>query len=334
MDERRLRARARLARREARKPLTPETGAPALRDPRDLFEYPRKRTWLAYLLWLVTGLLGGHRFYLGRVGTATAQFLTGGGLLVWWAVDAFLIPGQVREHNEEQAERQRTGRPPVALAYLGDDLDTSLDVEPAWAEERTGTASVVGDAAVLLLAGSCLGAVSAAAGNYRALAAVALLALVLNLGGRLERYRELPVLGDVLAWSWRLRLFYHRMGPGSAMSRLARPVVTFMVDPFRKKRQAEADMYLQLGGAVAILFGLVDVTKDAAVPLLTGAAVGDLFGLWLAATILTFVSVYAFAMPIGASLARPLLARRPKGELWGLTAWTALWILAGALAAG
>lgn len=334
MDERRLRARARLARREARKPLTPGSGAPALRDPRDLFEYPRKRTWLAYLLWLVTGLFGGHRFYLRRVGTAAAQFLTGGGFLVWWAVDAFLIPGQVREHNEEQAERERTGRPPVALAYLGDDPDTSLDAEPAWAEERTGTASVVGDTAVLLLAGSCLGAVSAAAGNYRALAAVALLALVLNLGGRLERYRELPVLGDVLAWSWRLRLFYHRVGPGSALSRLARPLVTFMVDPFRKQRQAEADMYLQLGGAVAILFGLVDVTKDAAVPLLTGAAVGDLFGLWLAATILTFVTVYAFAMPIGASLARPLLARRPKGELWGLTAWTAVWILAGALAAG
>lgn len=289
---------------------------------------------MAYVLWLLTGLLGGHRFYLGRVGTAAAQFLTGGGLLVWWAVDAFLIPGHVREHNEEQAERERAGRPPVALAYLGDDPDTSLDGEPAWKEARTGVSSVVGDMAVLALAGSCLGAVSGATGNYRALAALGLLALVLNLGGRLERFRELPVLGDVLAWSWRLRLFYHREGPGSALSRLARPVAAFLVDPFRRKRQTEAELYLQLGGAVAILFGVVDVAKDVVAPLLAGSAAGELWGRWLTATILTFVNVYAFAMPVGASLARPLLARQPKGELWGLTAWAAAWILAGVLLQG
>ena len=222
----------------------------------------------------------------------------------------------------------------MALAYLGDDPDTSLSAEPAWAGKRTGMSTVVGDAAVLALAGGSLGTLSAAMGNYRALAAVALLALVLNLGGRLERLRELPLLGDVLTWSWRLRLFYHREGPGSALSRLARPVATFLVAPFREKRQTEAELYLQLGGAVAILFGVVDIAKDVAVPLVAGADPGDLVGRWLGATILTFVNVYAFAMPIGASLARPLLARRPRGELWGLTAWAVTWILMGLLMPG
>lgn len=59
-----------------------------------------KDVGIAYLLWLLFGFLGGHRFYLGRIGTAFAQLFTLGGLGVWTLVDAFLIPQMVREHNE------------------------------------------------------------------------------------------------------------------------------------------------------------------------------------------------------------------------------------------
>lgn len=335
---RRARARARLAGRRARRPLDPEHGAPARLDPGSLFSYPRKRVWLAYVLWLFTGFLGGHRFYLRRIGTAALQFVTSGGLLVWWAVDAFLLPRYVRQHNEAQAEREHEGRPPLALAYLGDEPDLSLTGEPTWIEKRTGLSSIVGDVGVLLVAGASLGVATGATGSYRASAAVALLALVLNLGGRLEAWRDLPVLGDVLAWSWRLRLFYHREGPGPALSRLLRPVTAFLVLPLRakhrEKRRAEVELYLQLGGTVAILFGVVDVVKDVLVPLAIGpGAVGALES-WITGSVLTFVNVYAFAVPVGATLARPLLARRPKGELWGLTAWAALCVLVGVLGSG
>lgn len=330
--ERRLRtvrARARLARQEARRPLEPGRGAPTRRDPTALFEYPRKRRWRAYVLWVVTGLMGGHRFYLRHHGTAALQFLTGGGLMIWWIVDAFLIPRYVREHNEEQERREAERRPPVALAFLGDDPDTSLEGMPGWADRRTGLSSVLGDVAVLTVAGIGLGAISVDIGTYRAILAVALLALVLNLAGRLEELRDEPVVGDLLDWSWRLRIFYHRVGPGSAWSRLFRSVTAFVVDPFRERRRAEAELYLQLGGAAAILFGLVEVGTDVVSPLLSGAAVGDLIGGWLESTFATFLLVYAFAVPVGATLSRPLLARRPKGELWGLTAWTALCAAAG-----
>ena len=57
----------------------------------DLYEYPRKRTALAYALWLVLGIFGAHRIYLNRVWTGILMLLTGGGALLWWVVDAFLI---------------------------------------------------------------------------------------------------------------------------------------------------------------------------------------------------------------------------------------------------
>ncbi|MGI8406380.1 MAG: TM2 domain-containing protein [Thermomicrobiales bacterium] len=46
---------------------------------------------VAYLLWLVL-LLGGHRYYLGRYGTALVMTPTMGRFGVWWVIDALLIP--------------------------------------------------------------------------------------------------------------------------------------------------------------------------------------------------------------------------------------------------
>lgn len=70
---------------------------------------------VAYLLWFFLGGFGVHRFYLGRTGSAIAILLltvVGAMLtyvvvgfivllvpLVWLLVDLFLIPGIVRQHN-------------------------------------------------------------------------------------------------------------------------------------------------------------------------------------------------------------------------------------------
>jgi TM2 domain-containing membrane protein YozV len=70
-----------------------------------LFEANKKTAVVAYLLWFFLGLLGGHNFYLKRTGVAVAQLilsLTVIGLVItvfWVLVDAFLIPGWVRNQN-------------------------------------------------------------------------------------------------------------------------------------------------------------------------------------------------------------------------------------------
>ncbi len=84
---------------------------------RTMMEYDahKKSTLIAYLLWWFLCVFGAHRFYLGQVGTAIAMLVitlvSFVGLIIfigifgfmavgiWWLVDAFLIPGIVRQHN-------------------------------------------------------------------------------------------------------------------------------------------------------------------------------------------------------------------------------------------
>jgi TM2 domain-containing membrane protein YozV len=69
------------------------------------FEANKKTCLVAYLLWFFVGLFGGHNFYLKRTGVAVTQLilsLTIVGMLItgiWVLVDAFLIPGWVRNQN-------------------------------------------------------------------------------------------------------------------------------------------------------------------------------------------------------------------------------------------
>lgn len=68
-----------------------------------LFEANKKTALVA--LWFFLGLFGGHNFYLKRIGVAVAQLiltLTVVGAVItviWVLIDAFLIPGWVRNQN-------------------------------------------------------------------------------------------------------------------------------------------------------------------------------------------------------------------------------------------
>jgi len=79
------------------------------------YENNKKSKGVAYLLWFFFGWLGGHRFYLGQVGTAVTMLIitiisiplafVGVGLIgflvigIWAIVDLFLIPGIVTAKN-------------------------------------------------------------------------------------------------------------------------------------------------------------------------------------------------------------------------------------------
>ena len=51
-----------------------------------------QKTWLvALLLCFFLGMLGAHRFYVGKVGTAILQIVTFGGLGIWVLIDLIMI---------------------------------------------------------------------------------------------------------------------------------------------------------------------------------------------------------------------------------------------------
>lgn len=81
------------------------------------FEAAKKSVLVAYLLWFFLGFFGLHRFYLGHVVSGVILvllWLIGSGLVfipvvgwiafavpvLWWAIDALLIPGMARKANE------------------------------------------------------------------------------------------------------------------------------------------------------------------------------------------------------------------------------------------
>lgn len=334
---------------------------------RDLFEYARKKMSVAYLLWLCAGLLGAHRFYLDRVGTAAAQFLTGGGFLLWWAADGFLIPSMVRAYNDEQAEREEAGRPPRALDFLeteegepsgGDDADPDDDPDagpdepaveggeeaagdaglsgagPAWAEGRSpGRGKLAADLAVVGLAGLMLGAVSAETGAWRASAAVATMVLAVSFAPELSALGRLPGTSDLLRWAARLGLFYRYHDPGGPLSRLARPMVGVAVAPFRRRARAETHLYLELGGAFAVVFFWMDLGVLAFGGLGGDADLAELPAEWGTAALLTLINVYAFATPIGATLYEHALSGHSHRRVWLLGAAAVGGIAVGWLAA-
>lgn len=66
---------------------------------------------LAYFFWLFLGLFSAHRFYLAKTGTAILQiisyfFVVG---IIWFVIDAFLLPDLVRARQEEIRRRIASG---------------------------------------------------------------------------------------------------------------------------------------------------------------------------------------------------------------------------------
>ncbi len=86
-------------------------------------------TGAAYLLWIFLGLFSGHRFYLGRPGTAILQILSYFILIgfIWHIVDAFLIPGMIRARKEQIRQRLMVN----ALSYAPGAGTTGQDIVPA-----------------------------------------------------------------------------------------------------------------------------------------------------------------------------------------------------------
>ncbi|HDH4869698.1 TPA: TM2 domain-containing protein [Staphylococcus aureus] len=62
----------------------------------------KKSKGAAFALWLFTGGLGGHRYYMGDFGYAIAMTLTLGGCGFWALIDGFLISGRINQINDEK----------------------------------------------------------------------------------------------------------------------------------------------------------------------------------------------------------------------------------------
>lgn len=294
----------------------------------DLYRYPRKNLALAWLLWLFTGFLGGHRFYMERLGSGIVMLFTSGGVFIWWLLDIRKVTRMVKEYNEEQDRREAEGLPPLALAFMPSMDPALLEGPPHWAPLRSGRFRLVGDALVLATAGLLLGTFSANSDNYEGVLAILVLLAVTVLGARWEAMARKPLLRALDRWSHRLRLYYRINDPGGPLSLLFRPVVGAFSAFFSRKAQAEVRIYLQLGAVFVVFFTLVDLAK---VMVESGTEWRDLVGGMAREMVETFVIIYAFASPVGATLTTHLLLHRTDVTLWILSGITVLAMAIGLL---
>lgn len=284
----------------------------------ELYAYPHRRRWLAFLLWGTLGWFGAHRFYLDRSGTGLLMLFSLGGGLVWWVADGFLIRGMVRDFNAEQDRRRVDGLPPVELSFMPPLQRDVLAQPPEWthrwhsASRRRRATRLVGDVLVLTFIGVGLGSVAKAAGVWEAVLAVLVLVLITAAGSHVGRLGQVPIVHGLIRWSHRLRLFYYYNRPGSPIALLFRPITGAMFAPFRRRDRAEVKLYLQLGAVFTLAFLLFDFGADVIGPILSGRmpGFGDVFALWISEAAVTFVVTYAFATPIGAVLTLYLLVSR------------------------
>jgi hypothetical protein len=63
------------------------------------YDAVKKDPRVAYGLWCLVGILGGHRFYLGDTGRSVAMLFTLGGLGVWTLLDVVVVGRRVRAVN-------------------------------------------------------------------------------------------------------------------------------------------------------------------------------------------------------------------------------------------
>ena len=77
----------------------PQMGAPGMTT---AISMPgnNKNVLVSYLLWFFLGIFGAHHLYMGRgIGIWIVSLITLQGFLVWWFIDAFMIPGSTNMHR-------------------------------------------------------------------------------------------------------------------------------------------------------------------------------------------------------------------------------------------
>ena len=296
----------------------------------DLYRYPRRRNGVAWALWALTGLFGGHRFYLDRTGTGVLMLFSGGGAVLWWIVDAFLLRKMVLAYNEDQAQREATGLPPKALSFMPPARGATLPETPVWVAKRGGRRRLLGDMIVLAATGVSVGAISSASGNYEAVITIVALSAITLLGARWNALAHMPILSGLDRWSHRLRLYYWYNDPGGPLQLFFRPIIGLLTAPFRKRARAEAWLYLQVGAWFTIMFTGVGVVQATGIAQASFDIQPASFFLDL---LLTFVSIYAFAAPIGAILTTHVLLEKSDSVVWLLTGVALAAMALGILAA-
>jgi len=290
----------------------------------DLYRHQPKQVAKALPIALLLGPLGGHRFYLGFFWTGVLMVLTAGGGLLWWTVDLLRLRSLVDACNREERERERRGLPPRALAFLPPRACLRLDTPPAWVSFHRGRQRAIARVVLLLVLGYGLGKTSRALGLHEPIVVMGLFIVVSALATRAPGLRHVPLIGALMRWVHRLRLFYHCVDPGGVGAVGVRLTFGILLAPWRPKVRAEVRLHLQMGGAVVGIFTLVDLLG-----LINAGSVVSGMAMLALQFLQTILCTYLFVAPVSALLTTQTLLDHREGRALLLSAATSGAMLVG-----
>ena len=276
----------------------------------DLYKYRHKRLSTMWILQLFTGIIGGHRFYLGKPLSGLIYLFSAGGGLVLWIRDFTQIRQLVAEYNQIEDDRQQAGLPPQSLSFLPPINELNLNGPPIWLERRDSRAVLIGGTLLLAVIGLAMGAIAGSTGIIEPLIIMIVFMAVTLVSARWPAARHIPILGELSRWNHRLRLYYFTTDPGGVWLLAARPYVGVFMAPWRKKSRVEVRLFLQIGVAFSMVFTVFDLYEVRESSFWAG------FGLTLAEFAQTIIYTYAFVAPVGAILLTQQLLARKDGVVF------------------
>lgn len=279
---------------------------------------------IARLLSIFLGILGAHRFYLGKTLTGALMFLTAGGGLVWWLIDIFIIKKMVTDHNQKQQARQDAGEPPLSLAFLPPKKDMLNRELPHWFTRRNSKGRVYGSLFLLGLTGFTLGVISGPTGTYEPTIILCVFIIASLTAARWQAAARIPVIASLTRWVHKLRLYYYSVDPGNFWMLCLRPIYGVFYAPFNRKARAEVRLYLELGLVFSILFFISDLLE-----ILQYDSIWEGIGLSFAEFVQTLIFTYIFVAPVGALLTTQILLSRRDWVIWLLSLACMLGIYTG-----
>lgn len=309
---------------------------------RELHTYRRKNKKIARVIWLLGGLLGLHRFYLGQIGYGILMLCTIGGGLVLWIIDGFKLNELINAYNAEQEEREAEDRPPIGMDHVPVSTPESLLDYPAWGQQRLfpkGVAQkrsrrffeLTADFFAIMFFGFVLGAITQSTEYNSAAWAVLAILFMINFIDYLIPYHDWPIARGLIHWDYRLRLFYHFNEPGRRWKLYFRPLLGLLYAPFNKKARTEVLLYLELGSVFVVGRLLLGLLGGDAWTMLTTLDLEGFFSNWIESIVLGFITIYGFAGPIGAIMMKHVLLRRKNYVRWGLSLITVFFLISGYL---
>lgn len=279
----------------------------------DLVRYPLRKYRTLFWLWLVTGIVGGHRYYLGQTVKGALMTISYGGMGLWWLRDGMQLRKLLNQYNSAQMARRTRQEPPLEMAYLP---ALTPDVwqkpyayaAPAFSElADRNPRTLRGDLVVVVCISLLVAYVCHEENEYEPLVAVFVLLSLLNLRAfRGESWlvklaRRSRIVRESLQWELKLRLFYHAHGVPKPSQLLFRPFTSF-VRLFQPKHAGEAQLYLEASYLLSAVFSALNLLDGTYIELLSQGEFAEAGREWLMNNLLVLFLVYAFVTPLGATL--------------------------------